>query len=151
MVAEGESLAARANVRLRKEGVAGKSRVADKFLSGKTTECQIQDMADAFQTDLVVLEPMPGRSPGEGKRSAQAGNEEKARGIRDQIRMAATRHEARGNACEPDGDSRNAVKPICPRSTEAGRLQTATSFCCFGHRAWCPQLSPSQFNENMRQ
>lgn len=55
MAAEGESLAARANVRLRKEGVAGKSRVADKFLSGKTTECQIQDMADAFRADLVVL------------------------------------------------------------------------------------------------
>lgn len=39
-----------------------------------------------------------------GKRSAQAGNEEKAGGVRDQSRMAATRcHEARGNAREPDG------------------------------------------------
>lgn len=41
--------------------------------------------------------------PLEGKRSAQAGNAEKAEGIRDQSRMAATRHGARGNAREPDG------------------------------------------------
>jgi len=41
--------------------------------------------------------------PLEGKRSAQAGNAETAGGIRDQSRMAATRHEARGNAREPDG------------------------------------------------
>ena len=41
--------------------------------------------------------------PLEGKRRAQARNEEKAGGIRDQSRMAATRHEARGNAREPDG------------------------------------------------
>lgn len=41
--------------------------------------------------------------PLEGKRSAQARSGERAGGIRDQSRMAATRHEARGNAREPDG------------------------------------------------
>lgn len=41
--------------------------------------------------------------PVEGKRRAQARSEETAGGIRDQSRMAATRHEARGNAREPDG------------------------------------------------
>jgi hypothetical protein len=41
--------------------------------------------------------------PLEGKRRAQARSEETAGGIRDQSRMAATRHEARGNAREPDG------------------------------------------------
>ncbi len=40
-----------------------------------------------------------------GKRSAQAGNEVEARGIRDQSRMAATRYKAWGNAREPDGDN----------------------------------------------
>jgi hypothetical protein len=35
-----------------------------------------------------------------GKRSAQA---QKAGGVRDQRRMAMTRHEAWGNAREPDG------------------------------------------------
>ena len=38
-----------------------------------------------------------------GKRSAQAGNAVEAGGVRDQSRMAVTRHEARGNAREPDG------------------------------------------------
>ncbi|MDO8250500.1 MAG: hypothetical protein Q7T78_12405 [Rhodoferax sp.] len=38
-----------------------------------------------------------------GKRSAQAENEETARGIRDQSRMAVTRYEAWGSAREPDG------------------------------------------------
>ena len=41
--------------------------------------------------------------PLEGKRSEQAGNAETAGGVRDQSRMAETRHEARGNAREPDG------------------------------------------------
>ena len=41
--------------------------------------------------------------PLEGMRRAQARSEETAGGIRDQSRMAATRHEARGNAREPDG------------------------------------------------
>ena len=47
--------------------------------------------------------------PLEGKRRAQARSEETAGGIRDQSRMAATRHEAWGNAREPDGG--NAVTP----------------------------------------
>jgi hypothetical protein len=41
--------------------------------------------------------------PLEGKRSAQVDNAVTAAGIRDQSRKAATRHEARGNAREPDG------------------------------------------------
>ena len=41
--------------------------------------------------------------PLEGKHSAQARSGERAGGIRDQSRMAATRYEARGNAREPDG------------------------------------------------
>ena len=45
----------------------------------------------------------PLADPLEGKRSAQARSGERAGGIRDQSRMAATRHEARGNAREPDG------------------------------------------------
>jgi hypothetical protein len=43
--------------------------------------------------------------PLEGKRRAQARSEETAGGIRDQSRMAATRHEAWGNAREPDGET----------------------------------------------
>ena len=39
-----------------------------------------------------------------GKRSAQA---RRAEGVRDQSRMAATRHEARGAAREPDGSNRD--------------------------------------------
>lgn len=42
-----------------------------------------------------------------GKRSAQAGSAETARGVRDQSRMAATRYEARGAAREPDGGCRD--------------------------------------------
>jgi len=38
-----------------------------------------------------------------GKRSAQAKNAGMAGGVRDQSRMAMTRHEAWGNAREPDG------------------------------------------------
>jgi hypothetical protein len=38
-----------------------------------------------------------------GKRSAQARNEVEAGDVRDQSRMAVTRHEAWGNAREPDG------------------------------------------------
>ena len=38
-----------------------------------------------------------------GKRSAQARNEVEAGGVKDQSRMAVTRHEARGKAREPDG------------------------------------------------
>lgn len=55
LVDEGESLAARADIRLREEGVVGKSHVADSFLWGKTTAGQIQDAADAFQADLVIM------------------------------------------------------------------------------------------------
>ena len=38
-----------------------------------------------------------------GKRSAQAGNKAEAGSVRDQSPMAMTRHEAWGNAREPDG------------------------------------------------
>jgi len=41
--------------------------------------------------------------PLEGKRRAQARSGETAGGVRDQSRMAATRHETWGNAREPDG------------------------------------------------
>ncbi|MFA7269705.1 MAG: hypothetical protein WC073_10215 [Sterolibacterium sp.] len=42
-------------------------------------------------------------TPRMGKRSAQAKNAGMAGGVRDQSRMAMTRHEAWGNAREPDG------------------------------------------------
>ena len=44
-----------------------------------------------------------------GKRSAQARNGVEAGGVRDQSRMAMTRHEVWGNAREPDGGT-----PGCP-------------------------------------
>jgi hypothetical protein len=51
-----------------------------------------------------------------GKRRAQARSEEKAGGVRDQSRMAVTRHEARGNAREPDGGTpgRSAFDVLLP-------------------------------------
>ena len=57
--------------------------------------------------------------PLEGKRSAQAGSAEKARGIRDQSRMAMTRHEAWGNAREPDGGTPGCnVTLLCTREID---------------------------------
>mgnify|MGYP000920145380 CR=1 FL=1 len=59
-----------------------------------------------------------------GKRSAQAENEETARGVRDQSRMAVTRHEARGNAREPDGGTPGRKTcPAFPRITMCMRLK----------------------------
>ncbi len=56
--------------------------------------------------------------PMESKRRAQAGIEETAGGIRDQSRMAETRHEARGNARDPDGGT-----PGCPTAVSGRRRQ----------------------------
>ena len=51
-----------------------------------------------------------------GKRSAQAWSEEKAGGVRDQSRLVATRHEARGNAREPDGGTPERIEAESTRS-----------------------------------
>lgn len=59
-----------------------------------------------------------------GKHSAQARNVVEAEGIRDQSRMAMTRHEAWGNAREPDGG--NAGMP------SLGQYDSLRSkYCCF--------------------
>ena len=69
-----------------------------------------------------------------GKRSAQAGNEVEAGGIRDQSRMAVTRNEARGNAREPDGG--NAGMP------SVGQQNSLRSkYCCFVEYR-CKQTRP---------
>lgn len=54
-----------------------------------------------------------------GKRSAQA---QRGGGVRDQSRMAVTRHEARGNAHEPDGGT-------------PGRPESADRIHCTGNIA----------------
>ncbi|TCT10136.1 universal stress protein [Paralcaligenes ureilyticus] len=53
--AEGDRVAAEADACLKKEGIDGKARVADKFPSIRPTASQIQDVADEFQADLVIL------------------------------------------------------------------------------------------------
>ena len=69
-----------------------------------------------------------------GKRSAQASNEVEAGGVRDQSRMAATRHEAWGNAREPDGG--NAGMP------SVGQQDSLRSkYCCFVEYR-CEQTRP---------
>jgi len=59
-----------------------------------------------------------------GKRSAQAGNEVEAGGVRDQSRMAVTRNEARGDAREPDGG--NAGTPSVDQQDSL-----PSKYCCF--------------------
>ncbi|TAL85989.1 MAG: universal stress protein [Candidimonas sp.] len=53
--AEGTRVTTQADARLKEEGINGKARVADEFPSVNPTADQIQDMADKFQADLVVM------------------------------------------------------------------------------------------------
>ena len=69
-----------------------------------------------------------------GKHSAQARNEENAGGVRDQSRMAATRHEARGTAQEPDGVNAGTQRWLTPIN------------CCVYNTLVCETLDPNRCN-----
>lgn len=55
LVAEGKLIVRKVHDRLKQEGIKGQSEAIDNFNTGNTTAEQIQNTADVFQADLVVL------------------------------------------------------------------------------------------------